>query len=201
MIQKIIDDSECEYNVELVFVAGDTPAMQSMGGFVESVGSATFPCRECKATKDDLVCLLSEEQCTRRNLSDLKRISELTESGPSVEGIKRKSRLLQYDFFDPIEQTPQDPMHIILEGLARRLLLYYLKEWAHTKRTDLLEINSRIKNFEYGMLHKGGKFKEIKITDLSKNELVISASQMKILVLVFPFMFYDIVDLKAKDFK
>lgn len=36
------------------FICGDTPMVQSIGGFIESVGNANFCCRECFIHKDQI---------------------------------------------------------------------------------------------------------------------------------------------------
>ena len=48
------EQEKSPYKVSLKYICGDTPAMQGLGGFVESVGNANFPCRECKINKKDI---------------------------------------------------------------------------------------------------------------------------------------------------
>ena len=65
--------------------------------------------------------------------------------------------------FDPINNTPQDPMHIILEGIAHRLIQDFKKSWIQlengTRRAELSEINARINNFKYNSIHSKDKIK------------------------------------------
>ena len=201
MISKLRQDSSQPFEVNLLFFAGDTPAMQSMGGFIESVGSANYPCRECKTSKAEIRSILNENQCQRRNRKETIETAKKIVNKQSIEGVKRYSSLWRYDFFNPIEMTPQDPMHVILEGIGRKIIMYYFSIWIGTKRTDIDELNSRINTFKYGHLHMKNKLKPMRESDLDKNELVITASQMKTLLLLFPFIFFDIVDTKSQDYK
>ena len=110
--------------------------------------------------------------------------------------------MFEFEFFDAIEMCPQDPMHIILEGIARRLIIDYMKLWAQIKRVTLQELNARIRNFEYGFYLAKDKIKFIiKEHDLLRNEIIMTASQMKALLILLPFIFYDIIDTNSPDYK
>lgn len=43
-----------ELSIVIEYICGDTPMVQSIGGFIESVGNAHFPCRECLINKADI---------------------------------------------------------------------------------------------------------------------------------------------------
>ena len=204
-ILKQIDDANewnQEFEIRLVYFAGDTPAQQMLGGFVESVGSATYPCRRCEIAKKNIPFVKKEGIVAHRTKKDvLKVANELGESRKSVLGIKRLSRLLEFQYFDPIVQTPFDPMHILLEGLCRTLVIFFVKLFLDLKRTTLSEMNSRIRNFDYGYSHIKNKIRDIKESDLAKGQLIITASQMRTFIELFPFILYDILDVNAAEYK
>ena len=198
---KQINETNNLFKIDIEFFSGDTPALQSLGGFVESVGSALFPCRECQIEKKDLSKVYQEIECNFRSMENIKESSSNINFVPNL-GVKRYTRLHQYSFFNAIEMCPQDPMHIILEGVARRFIIDFFKLWIQLGRTSLLEINSRLQNFNYGHFFKKDKvILNLKEHDLLKNELIISASQMKAFLLLIPFIFYDIIDLTSQDYK
>lgn len=200
-IEKFNNDSSF-YRIEISFFAGDTPALQSLGGFTEAVGNAGYPCRECLTAKDDIRSILNERDCSMRNFDETLSIAENILPGQnSILGIRRYTKLFEYSFFNAITMTPQDPMHILLEGVARRLVLDFIKLWVQTKRTNLREINARFKKFKYSWFHSKNKLTIIlKESDLYKKEIVISASQMHTLLIIFPLIFDDIVDTTSSDY-
>ena len=190
------------YKIKFEFCAGNTPALQSMGGFVMGVGNAQNPCRECLTHKNEILDIDVEEKCRMRNRDNCEQIARELNDGQTVAGISRFTHLYDYEFFDPVTMTPQDPMHILLEGIARRIIMDFFKLWVQTKRSSLAEINLRIKNFKLHHIHKNDQLKIcLKESDLYKNEFIISASQMRTLLEVFPFMFHDICDTNSPDYK
>lgn len=202
MIQKINEKNECPYYLTVEFFAGDTPALQSLGGFIEAVGNAQYPCRECTIDKKDLSKISDEAKCNLRTKQGTIDMGiEATDSKKSVCGVKRLTKLMRYEFFDPITMCPQDPMHVILEGIARRLVIDFFKLWIDTGRTTIEELNSRISAFNYGHLSLKGKLQPLRNVDLLKKEITMTAYQMKITLGIFPFLFYDIVDITSKDYK
>ena len=64
--------------------------------------------------------------------------------------------------------TSQDPMHIFLEGFARRLVLDFIKVWSQTKLTTLEELNMRIHNFNWNFIYQNDRLK------LSLNESALT---------------------------
>lgn len=114
-------------------------------------------------------------------------------------GVKRYSLLLHYDF-DVIERTPQDIMHVLHEGVARRLVMIFFRIWLDMKRTELSEINWRISNFSYGYTHIKNKIKPLNENDIKKSNLIISSAQMHSLIILFPLIFHDILDINTDEY-
>ena len=155
MIQKVNNIENCPYYLSIEYFVGDTPALQSLGGFIEAVGNANFPCRECMVEKIHLSKISEESKCNMRTKEGtISQARRAVREKKSVSGVKRLTKLMSYDFFDPITMCPQDPMHVILEGIGRRLVIDFLKLWVERDRTTITEINSRITTFKYGYLSK-----------------------------------------------
>ena len=53
-INTAFNENKSPFQVNVKYICGDTPAMQGIGGFVESVGNANHPCRECEIHKKDI---------------------------------------------------------------------------------------------------------------------------------------------------
>lgn len=201
-IKSINDNVASQFLVELLFVSADTPAAQSLGGFVESTGNANDPCRECETNKKHILKIYNDSQCVRRTYDSCKSDARMVNLDSKIKkGIKRYTLLYDYKFFDPINMTPQDPMHCILEGLDRRVAIDFFKYWIEKRRCDINELNSRLSNFKYGYFYSKNKIKNITESDLYKMELTITASQMKTLIHLFPFIFWDIADITSNDYK
>lgn len=91
-------------------------------------------------------------------------------------------------------------MHVLHEGVARRLIMYYFQLWKDQKRTGLSELNYKLSSFCYGYTHVRNKLKRLSEADLKKKNLIISLGQMHSLVLLFPIIFCDILDTTAPEY-
>lgn len=178
--------------LEIVYFAGDTPICQGFCGMVVGVGSANSPCRKCNIHKNEITKIFKESDVILRTIDDYYQ-------DPLKNGIKHVPDILQYSLIDPILQTPMDIMHVITEGILRRQIMNIFDAWEG--RTDHREINKRIQSFNYQYLYKHSKIPSFIQSDLQKNQLIVSASQMKTLVLLFPFIFDGIVDINHDEYK
>lgn len=142
---------------------------------------------------------MSENDCERRKLEDLLKLTHESLANENY-GVKKITTLTRFGF-DPINCTPGDVMHILLEGIARKLVMIFLDLWINVKRTDIREINLRLDIFVYGYSDEKNKVKYFQSSDMKKKELVISASQMMTLIMLFPFIFYDILDISSKEYE
>ena len=77
------------------------------------------------------------------------------------------------------------------------------EEWTLSKykRSTANEISNCLNLFDYKYKYKGNKISTFNEYDLRKNDFIVSASQMKSLVQLFPFIFCDIVDIEAEEYK
>ena len=74
MLKNINDINEVgKFKIDIKFFAGDTPAQQALGGFIESVGHAKYPCRECLVEKEKIFDIKKESDCVLRDIDDIKK--------------------------------------------------------------------------------------------------------------------------------
>lgn len=130
----------------------------------------------------------------------MKNLTHAMLANETSMGYKKITTLTRFGF-DPINSTPGDIMHILLEGIARKLIMHIFDIWLNIKRTDLNEINMRLDIFRYGYSDDKNKIKFFQMSDLKKKELILTASQMLTLIKLFPFIFWDILDITSKEYE
>lgn len=96
-------------------------------------------------------CVLRDETEHRERVIELGNVSKLARKFWSKEwGIKGESVLATIPGFELTKSLLHDPMHDILEGIARYELRAMLFRFVViNKYFTLTELNSRIANFEY----------------------------------------------------
>jgi hypothetical protein len=112
---------------ELGFIIADTLAAHYLGGFKEGVGGANRPCRTCEISKSELRsvhifsdCLLRNESEHQDRLAELAMVSKQAREYWSKQwGINGYSVLSSIPGFEVTKMFLHDPMHDILEGVAR----------------------------------------------------------------------------------
>lgn len=111
----------------MVSVCGDMLAQHELAGFKEGVGFAYSRCRHCECSFEDMQSHFNEDAFTKRTLKrHIRQTNEIEKADTDLlrnnlrttYGINRRSKLVKFPAFDIIQQTPQDIMHIILEGTA-----------------------------------------------------------------------------------
>lgn len=111
----------------LVSVLGDT--LGELAGFKEGVGFAYNKCRhcECECNFEDIQRYFDEDLFVGRTMDGhLRQCSEIKKASTdalkanlkSTYGISRRSKMTEFPDFNIINQTPQDIMHVVLEGVA-----------------------------------------------------------------------------------
>lgn len=95
-------------------------------------------------------------------------------------GINRRSKLVEFPAFNLIEQTPQDMMHIILEGIAPSEIKCVIKHLVLLGQLDLDVLNTALTGFPYSPLDVRDKPSPIAYSTLasSDNKLKQSSGQM-----------------------
>jgi hypothetical protein len=182
----------------LVAHAADTLASQSIGGFLEGVGTAISPCRTCDIRKADLKSMFVSDPQLRRSAEEHRERLRALESGNQefVEqwkrtwGIKNRSPLLRIDGVDITKLLIHDPMHVLLEGIDHLVLKHSLRYFITRNYLSLEAINSAIENFEYQNEQLRDKPSRIEQSALNakQNNLRQTAAGMMNLILLFPFM-------------
>lgn len=192
--EKLAEDG---FDLQIGYFCGDTPIVQSIRGFVESVGSAEYPCGMCFIKKTEITSILTSRGCKLRNISDYTRLNESS----TKCGQKRMPCILKYSLFDPIHQAPVDIMHCILEGCCRRQSMRIFEKWTESKRCTAIEINDCLQTFNYNYMHKKNKISNFTSYDLTKENFITSSAEMKTLFILFPFIFRQIIDINDQEYK
>ena len=183
----------------LVSICGDTLAQHELCGFKEGVGFAYSKCRQCECSFEDMQMYFDEDNFELRTLerhvrqcNDIERANTeyLRNSLKTTFGINRRSKLVQFPAFNLIEQTPQDMMHIILEGIAPLEIKSVLKQLVLLGQLDLDVVNSAVTGFPYSPLDVRDKPSPIAYSTLasSDSKLKQSSGQMIVLLKILPFL-------------
>ncbi|XP_061734388.1 uncharacterized protein LOC133537390 [Nerophis ophidion] len=196
-----VDTSNGERTIygALLSVCGDTLAQHEVAGFKEGVGFAYSKCRHCECNFEDMQNKFNEDLFVKRTMarhnrqcSDIEKASTdfLREHLKTTFGINRRSKLTEFPHFDIINQTPQDIMHVILEGVAPYEIKCVLKHLVLSGHMDLDTFNSGIIGFPYSPVDMRDKPCPISVTTLSSNDnkLKQSAGQMLVLLKILPFL-------------
>ena len=111
----------------LMSVCGDNLAQHEVAGFKVGVGFAYSKCRHCECNFEDMQEQFNEDLFVKRTIASYNRQCNdietastdfLKDNLKTTYGINRRSKLTEFPHFDIINQTPQDIMHVILEGVA-----------------------------------------------------------------------------------
>ena len=187
-------------------VLADTPASQALGGYKESVGGARRKCRHCMTDWESMQQYFTEEEFMLRDsdwheqqLHDIENAGSLfLEKYFSKQyGINRRSLLCNLPDFDVTKQLPQDIMHIFLEGILSYELKFLLKHYFDAGLFTLEQLNTKLKNFNYGYSNVKDKPSFIKQDDMdfkSDSNLGQNAAQMWELSRIIPLILEDITD-------
>lgn len=145
----------------LAFCLGDTPALNWLGGFKETVGITKKYCRCCEASyekvegeyRKELFCSITPRKLDK-HLSILNKMkAKSTEDNVLVSkqtGINYSSILLNIKDFDICQCLLQDPMHILYEGICHlELSCLFNNLIVVNKYFTEVWLNKQIKNFKY----------------------------------------------------
>ena len=152
----------------LVMVCADTLASNWIGGFKEGVSFALKNCRVCELENKATSSVFSETQeCVhRRSLAVHKErcqwllglSKQARQYWSKLWGINGSSCLLEVPHFDLTACLVQDPMHVLLEGVALHGLSQALFHFIYVGRYFTLGwLNTCLKGFHYSYLHSHSK--------------------------------------------
>lgn len=104
--------------------------------------------------------------------------------------INRRSKLIDFPAFDLIQQTPQDIMHIILDGVAPMEIKYVLSYLLLSGQLELDVFNSAMQSFPLSPIDIRDKPCSISVSTLASNanKLKQSSGQILILLKIIPFL-------------
>lgn len=145
----------------MVSICGDTLAQHELAGFKEGVGFAYSKCRHCECSFEDMQSHFNEDAFTKRTLKrHIMQTHEIEKANTELlrnnlrttYGINQRSKLVEFPVFDIIQQTPQDIMHVILEGTAPLEIKSVLHHLVQSGVMDLDSVNSAILGFPYSHL-------------------------------------------------
>lgn len=183
----------------MVSICGDTLAQHELCGFKEGVGFAYSKCRHCECSFEDMRMFFNEDNFEQRTLerhiqqcSDIEKVSTeyLRNSLKTTYGINRRSKVMDFPAFNLIQQTPQDIMHVILEGIAPLEIKCMLKQLVILGQLDLDVFNADIIGFPYSPQDTRDRPCPIAYSTLASNDnkLKQSSGQMLVLLKILPFL-------------
>lgn len=166
------------------------------GGFAKSF-SANFYCRMCLNSKHEMQKLCVADPTKYRNLANYTEAIAIVNESTKIDlqatkGISEYCILNDIENFHILTNWTADIMHDLSEGCMRFSIECFLVH-ALSKKVfeNASEINILVSNYDFGILNRKSIPSEIKLggTNLGQN-----ASQMKALMLNFPFIFYKFKD-------
>ncbi|CAG5851037.1 unnamed protein product [Menidia menidia] len=189
----------------LVSICGDTLAQHELCGFKEGVGFAYSKCRQCECSFEDMQMYFDEDNFELRTLErhvrqcgDIEKANTeyLRNSLKTTFGINRRSKLVEFPAFNLIQQTPQDMMHVILEGIAPLEIKCVIKHLVLLGQLDLDVLNTALAGFPYSPLDVRDRPSPIAYSTLasSDNKLKQSSGQMIVLLKILPFLIDSVKD-------
>lgn len=154
----VSQDGEIDLFGAVISLCGDTLAQHELAGFKEGVGFAHSKCRNCECTSEKMQIYFDEQHFSKRTMEthvrqclQIERASTeyLKSALQTTYGINRRSRLVDFPGFDLIEQTPQDLIHIVLEGVAPMTIKLVLKHLVLSGQMEIDVFNSAVQNFDF----------------------------------------------------
>ncbi|XP_034078395.1 uncharacterized protein LOC117550156 isoform X1 [Gymnodraco acuticeps] len=183
----------------MVSLCGDTLAQHELAGFKEGVGFAYSKYRHCECSFEDMQSQFNEDAYIKRTLENhVRQCDEIEKANTDLlrnslrttYGNNRRSKLVDFPSFDIIRQTPQDIMHVILEGIASLEIKCVLNHLVQSGELNLDSVNSAILGFPYSPLDVRDRPSPISPSTLMSTDgkLRQSSGQMLVLLRILPFV-------------
>ena len=128
---------------------------------------------------EDMQSQFNEDTYTKRALEkhvrqcdeiEMATTDLLRNSLRTTYGINRRSNLVEFPYFDIIQQTPQDIMHVILEGIAPLEIKNVLNHLIQSGQITLDSVNSAILGYPYSPLDVRDRPSPISLSTLMSND-------------------------------
>lgn len=177
-----IDNGERHVYFTVTLLLGDNLGVHTLLGLTESFSSNNF-CRFCYTKKD-----VTHSQHVESLVRTKEQYDQDVELG--INGVKHYCMWNELSNFHIITNMSVDIMHDIYEGVARYELGYVLNFYVFVNKFFTLDIlNARIKYFNF----IGNKPPSLSKASLLNKYIILSASEMKNLLINLPLIIGDLV--------
>lgn len=177
---------------KLGLLLGDNLGLNSILGYTESF-SATYCCRLCACSKDELHTMVVENNRLMRTIGSYD--NDLLIDNLSLTGRREPCIWNNLGGFHCIDNITVDIMHDILEGVAPLEISLILENLILTRNVFSLDtLNKRISNFNFGPFEDYNLPQTITQAYLKSHSLKYSSSETKTLIKCLPLLIGDLVD-------
>lgn len=195
----------------LLSVAGDSLALNGLGGFKESFGFALRPCRMCMLPKEDMSQIFTEFGMPLRSKTMHDEHLSILESAVTLQdrtvkstefGVVNKSVLCKIKSFDVTKMLTMDLMHNLLEGVCdveMKAILYHLIEELHL--LTYKQLNILIDTFPYPPELAKNKPSVIEKHHVKDGQLRQCAGQTITLMIVLPLILAPFVTAENEKYE
>lgn len=128
-------------------IVGDNLGLHGMLGFAEGF-TANFPCRICRATREQCGEMLVENKKLLRN--NLNYAADVAASDLKTSGVRQECVWLRLKGFNLFRNVGVDAMHDINEGISKYLITVVLNSLISEGAFDLSYLNNRLLEFNFG---------------------------------------------------
>lgn len=181
-------DQNTNIKASLVSLIGDNLGLNGLLGFTESFNSHYY-CRFCTCKKVDCKKLTREVTNQLRDRDNYNNhVSKIDNDHPDLlltNGVKRFCLLNDLKYFNIFDNVSVDPMHDLLEGVVPFFLRNLFRKMTQNRVLSLSNIQSCIRDFNYGFLHKKYQPSNISL----EGNLGQNAMQLRNIIYFLPFIF------------
>lgn len=174
-------------------VAADNLGANNIFGYTECF-VASYSCRHCECSKEECHVKTAEIKSKMRTQRSYNKCVEAAENSQKLDlkmtkGIKRSCNFNNLEYYHVIDNVSVDLMHDFNEGVVSYALHDFFEHIIKKRILSLGEIQSRVRDFCYSIVHK---YNTPSLISVEKNHLNQNASQIYCLMIHIPFIFYDI---------
>ena len=171
----MVQTSEGEKKIyfSLGLVIGDNLGVHQICGFVESF-KANYPCRFCKATKEQVQVMEKIDETLLRNVYNYNE--DVSKKNVTVTGINSECEFNKIPSFHVTSNYAVDVMHDLAEGVIPYAMGLIVSDLIAKKFFTLHDLNNRIRMFNFGP-EVTNKPPVITEENLKKKKVKMSASQ------------------------
>ena len=193
-----INGNNTKYFGIMAMGLGDTPALNWLGGFKESVSKTIKFCRNCEISRGTDFCnYIIVPRCSelhKRRLYVMENAKTLEKRNEHSKkfGINNSSILSNIPNFNVCSSLLQDPMHVLYEGICHlELQCLFEKILFVQKIIDLDFLNNKIKKFDYPPRDRSDIPNVIEKKNIEDSKFCQTAGQLSTLYQNLPLMIGD----------